>query len=119
MQVWETEVWAALLLVSSTRWPPCNSRPLVTVYATSMACFDSHLRMAGSERTPTTGCATLIHGRSAALTKRSRSNLIARSSCATDGLRSFPIDLPACTEYLLIVRSWVTEGRRLTPFVFG
>ena len=73
---------AAWLRASSTSWPPCSSRPWATGSATSTASSSRPSGMAGSTRSPTTGCAGPTLGRSPDRRRRSRSGSAARSRCA-------------------------------------
>src|ERR1700687_1721483 len=60
--------------VSSIRWLRCSSQPQAMDCVTSTACSSNPSWMAGKRKTPTTGSAPLIPGRSPGPTSRWKSN---------------------------------------------
>mmetsp|Transcript_49259 Transcript_49259/g.112151 ORF Transcript_49259/g.112151 Transcript_49259/m.112151 type:complete len:239 (-) Transcript_49259:1714-2430(-) len=61
---WATVASAAWLLASSTPWPPSPCRAGVTASVTTMVCSSNTSRMDARWSAPTSGSATLAHGRS-------------------------------------------------------
>ena len=87
---WATAAWAGSRPASSTRWPPCRSRPWGTACATNTASSGRRSRTASRSSTRTTGWPSPIPGKWPGRGKRSRCPLGCSFHLENGVLRAVP-----------------------------